>query len=814
MPFTRRLRPLLLWMVVLVTLASLFAANTAEAGRRTQRQPFDDKLTEFAEGALQRTSLTPAGAQTDPSQGGVQLSPLGYVDRWDRSSFPLPNRVTNHAVATLNGHLYIIGGLAALAGQTTRLTEQVWRGDIGNDGNIVDEWVAEAGLPAPAQTDPPSIQAPCTATFSPKAARSSLAAASFSAGTTGYIYAIGGNLDSENSSEVLPTSAVAIATVDAAGTITGWRAGACLPARLESMSVTTIEIDGDTYIYVVGGLSRRYIAGSLRVSGTRTTYVGRINPSSGEVEKPSQPGTVGWDTSTDLPVPEAQSDPNAGLWNAALVSHIGQSDAGTSYALYITGGEKVVGSPTFNAQVFRGTIDPTTKQVLWNTSSFAAALPSPRTDLTGVSYDGNVMFIGGRQGLNDTDIFQKLLSNQIDDNLNLTVDGSTASFYESDNDTLSPRYNHATAVATIGADTFVYVIGGQGRASDSENLATDTIFYGKISKNGAETGFARNGWFFSAPRKLIVDNSRVLAVSWNAQISRQLGSMDIELEYRTTSDPTLTESNWSGWTAIADPGAATQGLSSVNGINSVRFTEGINALYFQYRASFSTYRPAAGATWETPVLLDVAIEIEVPGYPNLQIPEARPTLIDGQLRALEADIANRNPQPVNEPLQPVSDGRPGSFFVSVYVFKPGQTVVEPTLGTASEIYAEVNKLQFPYGAAPYEGTITIKSWCITTEDCSTPYNITRQFTEPGTYTIYLYVDNVVDAAGQPYGNVEEADQAKTFGETDNLYKVEVTVSASCPAEGCPPPPTSPTPTPTPPPGTSTPTIYLPILGKP
>jgi hypothetical protein len=457
--------------------------------------------------------------------------------------------------------------------------------------------------------------------------------------------------------------------------------------------------------------------------------------------------------------------------------------------------------------VFRGSIDPATKQVSWNTSSFSAALPSPRTDLTGITDAGNVMFIGGRQGLGDNDIFQKLLSNQVDDNLNLTVDGSTASFYESENNTLPPRFNHATSVATVGADTFVYVVGGQGRASDNENVATDSLYYGKISLNGTQTGFARNGWFFSKPRRLLVDNSRVLAVSWNAEIKRELGSMDIKMEYRTTSDPTLTESNWSAWVPLADPDAAALGASSVNGLNSVQFTQGVDALYFQYRASFSTYQPLPGATWETPVLLDVAIEIEVPGYPNLKIPAARPTLIEGQIRALEADIANTDPKPANEPLQPVSDGRPGSFFVSVYIFKPGQTPTEPALGTVSEIYAEVNKLQFPYGGTSFEKTITIRDWCITTEDCSTPYNITRQFTEPGNYTIYLYVDNVVDAAGQPYGNVEEADIAGTFGETDNLYMVEVNVPSPCPPEGCEPI----TPPPPPPPGT--PTIYLPVIGK-
>jgi hypothetical protein len=787
-------------MVVLVTLVSMLSAAPAEARRRTQRQLFDDKLLEFAEGALQRTSLTPAGAQTDPSQGGVQLSPLGYVDRWDRSAFTIPNRVTNHAVAGLNGHLYILGGLAAPSGQTTQITSDVWRGDIGADGNITAAWVSQPALPAPAQTVPPSLQAPCTGTFSPKAGRSSLAAVSYSAGTTGYLYAIGGSLDSTNSNEILPTSAVAIATVDATGAITGWRPGTCLPQRVESVGATTIEIGGETYIYVVGGLRRRYIGGVLTSQGWRTTYVGRINPSTGEVEKPSQPGTPGWDTTADVPV---DGDANAGLWNASLVGHVGLSSAGTSYALYITGGETVVGSPTFNAKVYRGSIDPATKQVTWNTASFAAALPSPRTDLTGVSYDGNVMFIGGRQGLSDNDIFQKLLSNQVDDNMNLTVDGSTASFYESDNNTLPPRYNHATSVATVGADTFVYVVGGQGRVSDNENLATDTLFFGKISKNGAQTGFARNGWFFSKPRRLLVDNSRVLAVSWNAELSRQIGPMDIKLEYRTTSDPTLTESNWSAWTPIADPDAVPQGNSTVNGFNSVQFTQGVDALYFQYRASFNTYQPVPGATWETPVLLDVAIEIEVPGYPNLKIPAARATLLDGQVRGFEADVANTDPKPANEPLQPVSDGRPGTFFVSVYVFKPGQTPVEPGLGVPSEIYAEINKLQFPYGGTSFEKTITISSWCITTEDCATPYNITRQFTEAGTYTIYLYVDNVRDAAGQPYGNVEEADIAATFGETDNLYKVEVNVPSPCPAEGCTPI--------EPPPGT--PTIYLPIIGK-
>jgi hypothetical protein len=48
--------------------------------------------------------------------------------------------------------------------------------------------------------------------------------------------------------------------------------------------------------------------------------------------------------------------------------------------------------------------------------------------------------------------------------------------------------------------------------------------------------------------------------------------------------------------------------------------------------------------------------------------------------------------------------------------------------------------------------------------------------------------------------VEEADQPATFGETDNLYTLEVNVPSPCPPEGCTPIE----------PGS---TIYLPIIGE-
>jgi hypothetical protein len=130
------------------------------------------------------------------------------------------------------------------------------------------------------------------------------------------------------------------------------------------------------------------------------------------------------------------------------------------------------------------------------------------------------------------------------------------------------------------------------------------------------------------------------------------------------------------------------------------------------------------------------------------------------------------------------------------------------LGSLGDAFAELNKTDFPYHSPPYEGMKSVRNWCENNRpDCppdAATYDITRLFTEVGTYTIYIMVDSVApfDLPGQPYGNVQEAENPGELGEADNVYQFTVDITTPCPPEGCGPPP-----------GNGNPTIFLPLIGQ-
>lgn len=754
-------------LLTLVFLTFSMLPPTPALAKRVFR-PVADLVPEFQPGVLERTSVAPQKSNV-ANDGRIELAPVAKIDTWNESSFSLPESVTSHAAVELNGRIYVLGG-SVLGQSSSAPTDHVWRGTPATNGDLSGAWTAVAPLPAVTAATTPGGTPPCAQTDNPLPGRSSLAAASISTGTsTGFIYAIGGVLDSQDGASArLPTSAVAIGQVAADGSVT-WKNGPCLPKLVQSASATIINLQGAAFLYVVGGLEQDFEGNSLESFGVKDTYFARINTTTGDLTKVSD-NTAGWTTNADLlPLP-AGSPPEAGVWNAALIADTAQTDKVTQPALFLMGGQTIPGQTSDSATVYRGIIDPTSGQVSWNTNSFNATLNTPRRGVRAIQYNGNVMVIGGQQG--NTTTFADVLSNQIDDSLNISVPGGTSSFYQSSNVLTRPRYNHAAVVVAVGTDHYVYVLGGQGDNNENSGQATNTLFYGKIDTRPDESiGYATNGWYFSSPFKIDLNNAKLLSIRWDAVISPGL---DIAMEYRTNNNPNQTDSSWTPWTSITDPGAGT--AKSKNGANTATLSQGANFIFFQYRAFFTT----SPSRTETPALNSVSVEVEIPGYPNLQVSNVQPQINAQQLiTGLKVQIANRNPLPQGTELQGAEEGSKGTFFVDVFITK-GTTATAPKLGQLGQIYAEVDKSVMTPNA-----TFDISSWCETaTSTCN--YDITKQFSTSGDYTIYVIVDNVENAgtadaqsqpcpdlfssstSGQPCGNVIEADSPGINGESDNI----------------------------------------------
>lgn len=785
-------------MICIAAIIGFLIPVEQAAAKRVQIRSVTDLIPEFDKGTTYRTSVAPDESAGLENDGAIELAPVGYIENWAQSSFGLPENVTDHAAVELNGRIYVLGGnIYDSAANSSSRTDHVWMAQPGENGLIGTNWSAQSNLPAV-----PDVQA-CSELPSPSPARSSLTAVSVSTGNTGWIYAIGGLVvRSSGSGTANSIGAVAIGQVNASGAIT-WKSEEqfCLPRLLDSASAAAVEINGEHYIYVVGGVTR---VGS--VTPRSSVYVAKVNTSTGALTKPSD-GTPGWQTlSSNVPVPADPSNPSLtlGVFNGTMVATKGEVNGKLYQALLYMGGNNA--TDRTSALVYRGVIDPNTKEVAWQSSlegnpAFSAALDTARTGLRAVVYDNtNIMVIGGQNGNNPP--FNNVLSNILDDKLELRIPDSTSSFYE--NDKVLPanrgRANHAAVIVPVGSDHYVYVLGGVGSTvNDNNGRPNNTVFYGKISTDPNDaSGYALNGWYYSDTYQIDIANARLLAVRWNTALDAAAG-VDIRLEYRTNDNPDKLDSAWTSWTVAKDPRTPSE-RNSINGSNSNTLPEGLNFIFFEYRAFLSTTKPLTGG-WKTPTLLKVGIEVEVDGYPNLIVKTGSVVKIENQVRRLDVTIANSNPSnwPNNNPLLPVDDGSNGTFFVDVYVYKPGEAAPTPTVGGSGHACAQMRQRDFPP-----EGQYTIRNWYKSSSaDCANPadaFNITTLFPTDGEYTIYV----VVDSGNGAMGLVSEAEAPGTQGESDNIYKFTVSATG-CPEGGCEPI--------DPGPGDGSPIILLPIVSK-
>jgi hypothetical protein len=791
------------WFAISLLLLAVLPAQLA--GAALISQAVDNTLSEFTRGTFQRTSLgslsitsPPAGPQPKVKDqvGAAQLLPIGILKDWFNAPFPLPEKMTDVATVALGNRIFVIGGTVS-SGNLLVPTPHIWSATVDtNTGAIISPgWQAETPLPA-VQTG--------TQFITPVDARAvaAVAAVQTNAATNdGYIYVIGGSVRPSGAPDNISSFAVNIARVTNGHISSGsWSEGPRIPSPdgnafnqlgAQSAAATSFSIGGKTYIYLLGGLQRyrEGTGGSSRTAevGLRKAFYAQVG-SNGQLTKPSGGGGTDpvWAALPDIPVP-SNLGIFSGLWDGTVVSAHYEGETGASGdALYLMGGQLVSGSsplpatPLYNNSVYRALIG-SNGALTWTSAAGAnqwqGTLPEARTGLAAVQFRGKLYVTGGRPVTSSgpQQPQKAVQTSYIEDNLTLPVIGDGGSNFLRNADVLPrPRARHGSVIIPVTpkpgepAAAFVYVIAGLGDAGDQftdDDAGSDTVIYGKIGGDEAtlQTGFAPSGWYYSKPHDTFFDGAQVQEINWTTVITRTGPAMDIQMYYRISTaancdDPSAF--NGSAWNAL--DGTPTDGAAtySANSANSVTLPAGAVANCFQYRAKLtSAGAPAA----QTPSLLNVSIVVNVPGNPDIRVQTLRAERdTQNNFNGLTVVLQNHSDTP---PTQPANIEGGGSFYVDLFIFAPGETVVPPTLPVPLNAPGDRGCIEISKNAMPAEATVPIIQWR-DVASCKSPTNILQYFNKAGHYVVYVAIDT--QCSGSPFQCLNEG----TAGEANNIQRIE------------------------------------------
>jgi hypothetical protein len=774
-----------------------------------------DSLEQLSPGTFQRTALSNADLDGNAGSadliGAVQLIPVGAITNW-QSTTPLPQPRTDTATVYLNGRLYVIGG-DAISGTSKQLTNSVISAQIQQDiivsgtstidrrGEIVGTdataWRNESPLPvAQDDGDVETIET---------APRAQAAAAALPKDGGGYIYVVGGAI--EAGSDRLSTVDVLVGTVSITGGIT-WSPGPPLdrddtpyPIQASSAFVNTAP-NGNTYLYVVGGLVRRLNAGSTQELGRRSVLRSLINTSTGALGA--------WERmQSDVPIHEdpdlagelgcASSNPacaSAGLWNSGVVVNRTFSADGLSYqdVVFAIGGQVGSGgdNPTpqlYTAKTFRGFIDADGNLVWDLPTTYVATLQQPIVAHSAATYNGNVYAIGGFPASTSQPLtpLRSTQASYVQDDSTLAVLNTDTrfEFVRNDNTIPSPRFNHGTTVVPAGPTrAYIYIVGGQSGSGGDAPEAASTIFYGIIGDDSQNVRYAPGGYYYSEAvditqlANVSTNEGELKTLSWTASVTHTENT-DVQLEYRYTTALSFPSNQpWIPITATLAPA----GFGSVNGLGSANSAPLLGtggqanprARLVQFRARLSS-----GAGTSTPLLHKVAIKVAFPGAPNLKPDAEQPfvrltDVVDNKptLTGIQVNIVNRDS--AEAPTRPAFFEEGGIFYVALYI---NPTQAPPPFGTEGDAYAIVSKSRLPADARVTIGSGTEEFWCRKGVDPCQRQEITDLFQTPGTYRVYAYVDQIVpeQVAGLPAGLVNEGPLNE--GDNATLTALEFTIAA-------------------------------------
>ncbi|NJO84709.1 MAG: hypothetical protein HC828_19375, partial [Blastochloris sp.] len=758
---SRRFNGLLILGVCLLVL-SIIPPRSVDAA--IVARTIDNTTDEFSRGSFQRTSLgnaqvpVPGGKLAD-LPGVAQLGPIGQLREWFPAGPRLPKPLIRMGSAAIGNRIYIIGGQATTAtpGQTVA---EVWSiamdpntGALVSETSGEDDWRREADLiPVQGSIQPgfvtpvAPIEAPAVATVA-------------NSGGGGFIFVIGGNASINNRG--LSSFAVRRAAVGGDGRISGWTelpnaripGAAVVPGLnqlgLESASAIAHSIGGKTYVYLIGGL-RRYVVGTggaINVSeaGSKAIYFAEVT---GDGRLVKSDGSEGWEPLDGIPISNA--DDKAGVWDAAAV--IGKSLTTGQDALYIMGGQTRAPdsavAASYSSEVYQAAIGGDGKLAF----DFLGQLPEARNAHTAVQFKGNLYVTGGIPSTQtNAEPDNAVLSSYIQDNLSLPdVDGDgggNANFLKNEvaPSILEPRAFHGSVVIPASStarpiglkqpNAYVYIMGGRGGA---EPQGSDKVFYGVIggSEDVTTTGFAPNGWYYSAPYTINILQGQVQEINWAAQVPRTAGAVtDIEVSYRVSSATACDNPGWTDadWQPLDGAGDGVH--KSKDGQNSVTVPN-LPARCFQYRAKLSS-----NSLTTTPSLLNFSLQILIPGAPDLTVP-----VVAGQINPLGKftglNVAIQNKNTVEQTISADAEDPTGSFLVDLFIFGPGEAPVDPKLPlTGADLARSKAYVNIPKSVMGVDATVSITAWCNSADVAKcTPMDMLALFPVAGDYIVIAAVD--------------------------------------------------------------------------
>ncbi len=776
---SRSVRGVLLFSICIL-IVSLLPGQPAQAA--VIDRMVDNALSEFNQGSFQRTALATL-QNTDLSsqdlEGAVQIAPLGLLRDWFNSPFTLPRIMTGMGATAIGNRIYVMGGNTP--SQQEPLSE-VWSVAVNTETGVLlpdssdSNWRAEPELPAVPATIKGGFDDPFTHVSGP-----AVTSVDNPSGND-YIYVVGGNVV-QNTFD-FSSFGVRIGVVGSNGRITEWLEGPEIPDQdgdnsfrqrgLQSASAVSVNINGTTYIYILGGL-QRYLEGtgsqvSIKEAGSKKVFYAQVG-ANGQLFKPSNPSESGWEVLEDE-IPVARHYPEAsGVWGAVAVG--GRFVAADGEAIYLMGGQvRVQGDGStaqYSERVYRarvnsdGTLD-------W--SGWDGTLPSSRLFQAGVEHNGNIYLTGGRQG-NVTEPDKKVLNSYVEDDFSLPSfdDAGTGSNFLPNDALPRPRMLHGSVVvSTDEGYAFVYVMGGLGDGTDAfpdDDSGTNAIIYGKVGgleeEDQEDLTYAPDGWYYSDALEIILDGVTVQEISWATSMPQS--GTDIAVDYRTSQASDCELGPWTEWEELSDPGAAPR--RSKNGVNAAEVGSP-ETRCFQYRARLTTSDIEV-----TPSLLNLSIKLVIPGNPDLKVSKLEDMRAEGEktFTGLDIEILNKNED--GEDTVEVYQVNSGSFYVDLCVLPEGTTMpsdfsaVPVNLGqeppACVRTYAVVNSRFMGIDA-----TYTLRRWYHNRTDNDHLLDSLKDmevfFPEPGVYTVVVAVDST-----------NFVPELSANGETNNVSTLDIVV---------------------------------------
>ncbi|MGQ9926288.1 MAG: hypothetical protein ACUVS4_05395 [Chloroflexaceae bacterium] len=558
---SRRSLALLHLILIVAALVALAPGRDARAQQGIV-QDLDNGQQEFARGTFYRTSLGPDRAESDSGDqpGAVQLTPIGFLNRWQSAAVGLPEALSGAGAAVIGRRLFVVGGTRASGSNPLNNPYVYWAsfnqvtGGVTPHG-ITDErffgnenWLRSA-LPAAEMIAPPES---CPTGQKPGPARVRAAVTAMATGPdSGFLFVIGGSVLTSASGchpEDLSTPVIQVGAVNG-DTIT-WRAPLNLPSPpqqftsnpnvttsgagfgprllgLESAAVALVRVAPErAFLYVIGGFAAyQPFAGetsSTRTMYSRAVFYTQVN-ADGSFSAPPVGGALPvqgvWARAADLPLVNLPAPAlTLGLFEHTAMATTTVVGNTRRHAIFVAGGRVNDNPNHINEFVFRGLVNPESGAVTWsnqpNANNDQVSLEGQRRySLAGVAHNNRLYVIGGRD--QDGNASAKVQTAVHDDQMNLQrVPGATQYFIGNAGpsvlpvtDTTDGRYSLSAALMDAlpppdnpsGNDSLGSAWVFVVGGNNRNGLPSSSLFVGRLGGLNEVTLQSRSneGWFYS-----------------------------------------------------------------------------------------------------------------------------------------------------------------------------------------------------------------------------------------------------------------------------------------------------------------------------